>query len=194
MTEHVAPSKASRMLGVTTKTLRQWHRDGKLSASRTPGGHRRISLEEIRRIKGEVDQDRSATLAYCRVSTAKQQENLERQVGRVLERCSREGWAAELFKDIGSGLNENRKALKRLLGRIPDRDVKRVVVEYKDRLARFGFETFVAYCQGFGVDVVVLEQAEKKEFEQELAEDMVALIASYSAKLYGRRGGRARHA
>lgn len=81
---------------------------------------------------------------------------------------------------------------RRLLKRAKDGDVKRVVVEYKDRIARFGFETFVAYCEGLGVEVAVIEDAEPKEFEQELAEDMVALVSSYSARLYSRRGGRKR--
>ena len=63
-------------------------------------------------------------------------------------------------------------------------------MEYKDRLTRFGFETFTAYCKGFGVEVVVLEEAEVKEFEQEMAEDLVSLVTSYSARMYGRRGGR----
>jgi predicted site-specific integrase-resolvase len=115
---------------------------------------------------------------------------LERQVGRVLEYCAKAGWSPELFKEIGSGLNDNRVQFRKLLLRLADSDVTRVVVEYKDRLTRFGFEAFSAYCQGLGVEVVVLEDSTPKEFEQELTEDIVALIASYSGRLYGRRGGR----
>jgi putative resolvase len=192
MTELVSLSKASKIIGVTTRTLRQWDSDGTLKTIRTPGGHRRIPIAEINKFIGEPS--KNITLAYCRVSTSKQKENLERQVGRVLEKCSKEGWKTEVYKDIGSGLNENRKEFRRLLKRISDREIKRVVIEYKDRITRFGFGTFVAHCNSFGVEVVVLEDTEKKAFEQELAEDMISLITSYSARLYGRRGGKARHA
>ena len=77
-----------------------------------------------------------------------------------------------------------------MLKRLPDPDVSCVVVEYKDRLSRYGFETFKGYCESLGVEVDVLQTKESVEFEQEFAEDVVALIASFSARLYGRRGGR----
>jgi predicted site-specific integrase-resolvase len=73
---------------------------------------------------------------------------------------------------------------------VSDPTVARVVVEYKDRLTRFGFDTFEVYCRNFGVDVVVLEETVSKEFEQEFAEDIISLVASYSGRLYGKRGGR----
>jgi predicted site-specific integrase-resolvase len=108
----------------------------------------------------------------------------------MLEHCAKNDWKPELYKDIGSGLNENRRQFKKMLKRIAEDDVARVVIEYKDRIARYDFETFKSYCESYGVDVVVLKDADKKEFEEEMVEDIVALIASYSAKLYGRCGGR----
>ena len=147
-------------------------------------------MSEVERLRGEKETQRTVTAIYARCSTQKQKENLDRQVGRLLEHCLQQGWEPELFKDIGSGLNDNRKDFEKLLKRIPGGDMKRVLVEYKDRLCRYGFTVFQGYCEGLGVDVVVLEDAEPKEFEQEFAEDVVALIASFSARLYGRRGGR----
>ena len=102
------------------------------------------------------------------------------------------GLTPELYKDIGSGLNENRRQFKKMLKRIPDPDVHSVLVEYKDRLSRYGFGTFESYCNSLGVQVIVMEDRESKEFEQEFADDIIALIASFYARLYGRRGGRAR--
>ena len=191
-TEHLTLSKASRELGVDVRTLRRWDASGQIQTIRTEGGHRRVPLSEVRRIQGKVDKDRTVSCCYCRTSTQKQAENLERQVGRVLEHCAKSGWTVELFKEIGSGLNDGRKQFKRLLERIARPDVVRVVVEFKDRLTRFGFETFQIYCRNFGVEVVVLEQKENKEFEEEFAEDIVSLVASYSGRLYGKRGGRKR--
>jgi putative resolvase len=190
MTEHVTLSAASKLLGVTVRSLRKWSDEGKLKTIRTEGGHRRVAVSEIHRLQGTQQKERTITLAYARCSTHKQEENLERQVGRVLEYCTKQGWQTELFKEIGSGLNDNRAQFKRLLTRVADDAVARVVVEFKDRLARFGFETFVIYCRNLGVDVVVLEDAAPKEFEQEFADDIISLVASYSGRMYGRRGGR----
>lgn len=183
-------SEATKLLGVTHQTLRTWDKEGKIEVVRSPGGHRLVPLSEVERLRGEKEKQRAITLVYARCSTQKQSENLERQVGRLLEHCAKQGWKVELFKDIGSGLNDNRKQFKKMLRRISEPDVARVVVEYKDRLCRYGFSVFQEYCTGLGVEVVILQEAESKEFEQEFAEDVVALIASFSARLYGRRGGR----
>ena len=191
MNEQLPLSKASKILGVTTKTLRNWDDAGKIKTIRTSGNHRRISIEEINRLKGETpDLQRTKTLAYCRCSTKKQEENLERQVGRVLEHCYTNKWDVELYKDIGSGLNENRREFKKLLKRIADEDVARVVVEYKDRIARYGFETFVVLCNNFGVEVIILKEKEEQSFEEEMVDDIISLVTSYSARIYGRRGGK----
>jgi len=176
------------MLGVTTQTLRAWSNKGKITSVRSIGNQRRIPLSEVERLQGCTK--RTIILAYCRCSTHKQKDNLERQVGRVLEYASTTGLTAELYKDIGSGLNENRKQFKKMLKRLPANDVHTVLVEYRDRLSRYGFGTFESYCNSLGIQVVVIEQRESKEFEQEFSEDIVALIASFSARLYGRRGGR----
>lgn len=190
MTSLLPLSEASRLLGTTPRTLRRWDAAGKIKTVRSPGNHRLIPMSEIERLRGERETRRTVTCVYARCSTQKQKENLDRQVGRLLEHCLQEDWKPELFKDIGSGLNDNRREFKKLLKRIPGDDVKRVLVEYKDRLCRYGFTVFQGYCEGLGVDVVILEDAEPKEFEQEFAQDVVALIASFSARLYGRRGGR----
>jgi putative resolvase len=193
MIELVTLSKASKILGVTTKTLRNWDAEGKIKTERTVGKHRRIPQSEIDRLSGNIQTDKqTVTLAYCRCNTLKQKDNLERQTGRVLEYCYKNKWQVELYKDIGSGLNENRRDFKKLIKRISVGDVKRIVVEHKDRLSRYGFDTFKSYCDTYKVDVVVIEDNEKKIFEQELTEDIIALVTSYSARLYGRRGGRPR--
>lgn len=175
---------------MTTQTLRNWSNSGRIKTVRTEGNQRRVPLQEIERLQGH--QERTVILAYCRCSTNKQKENLERQVGRVLEFAASTGLSPELYKDIGSGLNENRRQFKKLLKRLPDPDVHTVVVEYKDRLSRYGFSTFESFCASLGVRVVVIEDRESKDFEQEFSEDIVALIASFSARLYGRRGGKAK--
>jgi len=173
---------------VTTQTLRNWDRSGRIKTVRSEGNQRRIPLSEVEARTSSVK--RKTALVYARCSTQKQADNLERQVGRLLEYANKTYARVELFKDIGSGLNENRRQFKRLLQRLADPDVACVVIEYKDRLSRYGFETFRGYCKSLGVRVDVLRAKESLEFEREFAEDVVALIASFSARLYGRRGGR----
>lgn len=190
MTSLLRLSVAAKLLGVTTTTIRTWDRTGILKTVRSPGGHRLVPLAEVERLRGEVGAARTITLVYARCSTHKQQDNLERQVGRLLEHCANEKWPCELYKDIGSGLNDNRKQFLKLIKRVAKADVARVIVEYKDRLCRYGFSVFEGYCASLGVEVVVLRGDEPKEFEMEFAEDVVALIASFSARLYGRRGGK----
>lgn len=188
MKEHVTLSQASKLLGVTTRTLRQWANTKKLITVRTVGGHRRVPISEIHRLNSSSVRD--ITLAYCRCSTNKQAENLERQIGRVLEFCNKNGWKTELYKEIGSGLNDNRKQFNKLLLRLSDPTVARLVVEFEDRLIRFGFQIIRSLCTNYGVEIVVLQPKKNKEFEQELADDLISLIASYSGRLYGKRGGK----
>lgn len=172
-------------MGVTTRTLRSWDKSGKIKCVRTESGHRRVPQSEIERLKGTTG--RTVALVYARCSTQKQVDNLERQVGRLLEYANTTGYKVELYKDIGSGLNENRKQFCRMMKRLSSEEVACVIVEYKDRISRYGFETFKRYCESLKVQVTVLRDAEPKGFEQELAEDMIALIASFSARMYGRR-------
>ena len=191
MTEHLTLSKAAKILGVSTQTLRNWDKEGKLQTARSAGNHRRIAATEIKRLLNEVDQERKITLVYARCSTHKQKENLERQVGRLLEYCLNNKFDnVELHKEIGSGLNDNRKELNKLLKRIKDPDIKRLIIEYKDRLTRYGYSLLENYCSAFGVQIICLDEKKDVPFEQELANDIVALVASYSARMYGRRGGK----
>jgi len=175
---------------MSSQTLRIWDKAGKIKTVRSTGGHRRIPLSEVDRLLGKKDSNKVITLVYARCSTAKQSENLERQVGRLLEFCLKNKWKPELYKEIGSGLNENRKKLHKFLKRIGDKDIKRVLFEYKDRLTRFGFSIFEEYCNSFNVEVVIINDKIDIPFEQELANDMISLVTSFSARIYGKRGGR----
>lgn len=189
MTRVVRLSEAARRLGVTTQTLRDWDRLGKIETVRTKGNQRRIPVSEIERVLGS-EIERNVMLVYARCSTHKQTDNLERQIGRLLEYAATLPYKVELYKDIGSGLNENRSQFKKLLKRLGEPDVYGVLVEYKDRICRYGFQTFKSYCDVIGVSVEVMLDNEPKEFEQEFAEDVIAIVTSFSARLYGRRGGR----
>jgi predicted site-specific integrase-resolvase len=127
------------------------------------------------------------TLAYARVSSHDQKGDLERQK-QVLELyCAHQGWEFELISDPGSGMNDNKKGLRRLLKAILDDNVGRLVLTHKDRLLRFGAELVFALCEARQVEVVILNQGEDTTFEEDLAKDVLEIITVFSARLYGSR-------
>lgn len=123
----VAIGKAAQTLGVSITTLRRWEAEGKLIPERTAGGQRRYDLAKIKpELFHTAPQDRK-TIAYARVSSHDQKDDLERQK-QVLELyCARQGWTFEVIADLGSGMNYHKKGLKRLLDAVIDRHIGRLV-------------------------------------------------------------------
>lgn len=95
-----------------------------------------------------------------------------------------------MFKEVASGINENRKQLLKLLNGLKEKQAEFVIVEYKDRLARFGYEYLYKYITDIGASVVIVDTKENKDIQQELVEDLIAITTSFSARIYGARGGR----
>jgi len=180
--------EAAQALGVSITTLRRWEATGKLSAIYTAGGHRRYDLAKLKpEMFHAAEQAQRSTIAYARVSNHDQKDDLERQK-QVLELyCARQGWTFELVSDLGSGMNDHKKGLRRLLGAIIDGKVGRVVITHKDRLLRFGAELVFAICEAKNVEVVILNQGEDSTFEEDLAKDVLDIITVFSARLYGSR-------
>ncbi len=186
----ISIGEAAKEIGVSTKTLRRWTDAGKIRYERSPTGQRRFFLADIKRITPrELSQlDDRITINYARVSSHDQKADLVRQA-QVLEAFSAtNGWQFETIQDLGSGLNYNKKGLQKLLKRIMQGDVGRLVLTHKDRLLRFGAELVFAMCAEFETEVVIINKSnEEVTFEQELAEDMIELITVFSARLYGSR-------
>jgi putative resolvase len=186
----VSIGDAARELGISTKTLRRWADGGKIRFERSPSGQRRFFLADIKRITPrELNKlDERITINYARVSSYDQQEDLVRQV-QVLEIFSTvNGWQFETIQDLGSGLNYNKKGLQKLLKRIMQGDVGRLVLTHKDRLLRFGSELVFAMCEEFETEVIIINKSTSEtSFEQELVTDMLELITVFSARLYGAR-------
>ena len=126
-------------------------------------------------------------VVYARVSSGDQKEDLDRQVGRVVEWATQRGCRPdEVVKEIGSGLNGNRRRLRRL---VADHTVGTMVVEHRERLSRFGFEYLEAALSGRGARILVMEDA---ELEDDLVRDVTEVMTSLCARLYGRRSARRR--
>jgi putative resolvase len=184
----VSIQEAAEFLGVAPQTLRRWEREGRLLADeRTPGGRRRYDLARLRPEQFRAPETARRTIAYARVSSHDQKDDLERQK-QVLELyCARQGWTFEVIADLGSGMNYHKKGLKRLLDAIIDGQVGRLVTTHKDRLLRFGAELVFAICEAKNVEVVILNQGEDTTFEEDLAKDVLEIITVFSARLYGSR-------
>lgn len=185
----ISIGKASEILGVSIQTLRRWESEGKITSERTATNHRRYDLDTIAPKlihKKSTDHSRK-TIAYARVSSHDQKEDLVRQQ-QVLEMyCANQGWAFELISDLGSGMNYKKKGLNKLLEAIMNNEIGRLVLTHKDRLLRFGAELVFALCEAKNVEIVILNQGENLSFEEELAQDVLEIITVFSARLYGSR-------
>jgi predicted site-specific integrase-resolvase len=193
-TKLLSVKECKEIYGLSRITLINYEKKGLIKPVRTPGGVRRYRVEDIERLLGMLE-DRQArvgkTILYARVSTRKQQPYLENQVKRLEEYAKSRGWEYQVIKEIASGVNENRRGLQKLLNMVKRGEVERVVIEYPDRLARFGFHYLKEFFDGFGVKLIVINGREgEKERVQELMEDLVAIVSSFAARIYGQRGSK----
>ncbi|CEJ46717.1 Transposase IS607 family [Umezakia ovalisporum] len=181
---------AAKELGVSVKTVRRWADAGKLRYERSPSGHRRFYLAEIKPItpRDFNNLEDRVTINYARVPNSDQKDDLARQVQLLEAFSSANGWQFETIFDLGSGLNYQKKGLQKLLKRIMEGDVGRLVLTHKDRLLRLGSEIVFAMCEEFETEVVIINKStDEITFEQELVTDMMELITVFSARLYGSR-------
>lgn len=175
------PREAATRLGITVRTLQTWDRTSRIRVVRTPTDRRRVPLSEVQRIMGE--REIRSPLLYARVSSHGQKDDLERQK----ERLQRAFPGAEMHTDIRSGLKFDRPGFLAVLKAVQQRRVSRVVVTDEDRLARFGGDLLRQVFAAYGTTLEVLEPKPQDTSETELANDLIAIITSFSARLYGLR-------
>jgi putative resolvase len=202
MDQLIPVERAAKMLGVHPKTVRHWDEQGKIRVVRTPGGKRRVPESEIRRLRGEAPPaTKQRVLAvYGRVSSHDQKAHgdLERQVAHI--RTVMEQGAAPPFAevipvtDVASGLSDRRTGMQRLMSLAREGRITDLAITYKDRLTRFGFGYLEQFFTGYGVRIHVVDGGEdKKSLQEELVEDLISIVTSFSGKLYGLRShGKAR--
>ena len=127
------------------------------------------------------------TIAYARVSSHDQKEDLQRQASVLESYCACHGWTYEIVQDLGSGLNYHKRGLKKLIQEICSGRISRLVITHKDRLLRFGAELIFALCEQFGIEVVILNSVQDSTYEDDLVQDVLEIITVFSARLYGSR-------
>lgn len=180
--------EAAKLRGVSIDTLRRWEKSGKIQAIRTEGGHRRYRVAELLKVDNPHFR---YTVIYARVSTPDKKEDLSRQIGVLELYCQQHGWdSIYTLKDVGSGINYKKRGLLKLIDLLQRNEVERLLVTDKDRLLRFGSELIFALCENNGCEVIILNKPVNQEPEQELVEDVLAVITVMSARMYGKRSRR----
>jgi len=186
------PKEAAEELGVSIRTLIRWDEAGKLRTVRTVGNQRRIPIEEISRLrrldKGLAGAERC--VLYARVSSVRQEQdgNLSRQTERLKEAASERGYqVVQVITEQASSLNERRKGMERLLALIGQRAVEVVLIEYPDRLVRFGFGYLEEAFRWQGVRLEVLDPPKQLEPTEELVQDLLTIVTVFAGRLYGHR-------
>jgi putative resolvase len=191
MTELLNIGQAAKYLNVSVDTLRLWDKSGKLVSLKTPGGHRRYDKTQLNAFIGVEENDildkeeEPICATYARVSSneQKQKGDLDRQSQRLSEYCAKHNLlVTHIIKDVGSGLNDNRSGFVKLTDLIINKKVNKLIVEHKDRLTRFQFSFIKKMFESYGCEVIVINGMDVSDTE-ELAADMMSLLASFSGKI-----------
>ena len=178
VSRHITPTAWGRLYGFDKATTSRLHLAGRLPPE--------LQIEQLPNGRYYVvvpPENDGRCVVYARVSSGDQKEDLDRQVGRVVEWATQQGYRPdEVVKEIGSGLNGNRSRLRRP---VSDHTVSTIVVEHRERLCRFGFEYVEAALSGRGARILVMD-------EGDLVRDVTEVMTSLCARLYGRGSARRR--
>ena len=187
-------NEAAEQLGVSVKTLQRWDRNGKAQFVRTPHGQRRMKQSELDRLLGRkysTTRSNRILVIYARVSSHEQKnkDDLQRQIDYISDKMDKDMYQTIMrIEDVGSGLNDKRKGLLKVLALAKEGKITDLAIRYRDRLTRFGFEYLKIYFESYQVTLHVLDDKEEtKNVQEELVEDLMAIITSFSGKLYGLR-------
>ena len=180
-------SQVANMTALHPNTLRRLHKEGKLVPYRISDGGTRYYLEEdVLKFMGLINPKERIIIGYCRVSSTKQQDDLEQQVENIKTYMYTKGYNFEIITDIGSGLNDKRKGLETLIEKICNNEVEKIVILYKDRLVRLGYELIEKICKIYNTEIEIVDNSTTSK-EEELIKDLIQIVTVFSSKLHGKR-------
>lgn len=178
-------NEVSEITGLAQSTLRLMHRKGELVPAKiSSGGTRYYSDEQIKEYMGIETVSRRIVIGYARVSSRKQEDDLNKQIENLKTYMFAKGYSFEMITDIGSSFNYSKKGLTNLLERIHNGEVSKVVVLYKDRLVRFGFELLETVCKLNDCEIEIVDNTSKTN-EEELVKDLVKVVNVFGSELKG---------
>lgn len=180
----------AKLINRSEQTLRNWDKSGKLKPIYVDEvtGYRYYTDEQLWLYNGEKIKDK-AIIGYCRVSSQKQKPALERQEDNLKQYMYAKGYQFSIISDIGSGINYQNKGLNKLMQMVLNDEVSKIVVLYKDRLVRFGFELIENICSSKGLPIEVIDNTERTD-EEEIVEDLIQIITVFSCRLQGKRANK----
>jgi len=180
--------KFAKEIGVTTQTLRNWHKIKELIPIKvTTGGTRYYSDKQIFNYLNGDKKIQRQNVIYARVSTSNQKDDLHNQIEFLKNFSNAKGWVIhEVLTDIGSGLNFKRKNWNSILKRVQSGEISKVIVAHKDRFLRFGFEWFENFLQNYECELIVVNN-ETLSPQEELVQDLISIIHTFSCRIYGLR-------
>ncbi len=183
--EYIPIREASKLTGLKTHTLRAWANQGKVLTYRTPANQRMFDKQDmLKHIINVPIVKEGRKIIYCRVSSKKQLEDLERQTQYLRSKFPNH----ELFTDCCSGINfTKRKGLETILELAIQGSVKEVVVAHRDRLCRIGFDLIKLILSKCGANLIVLDEEKEHSEGQELTDDLLAIITVFACKQMGKR-------
>jgi excisionase family DNA binding protein len=183
------PREFCGIVGISYRTFKRWVSEGRIRVVRTPTGRIRVPYSEVMKILcGKHGGGEVGAVIYARVSSSDQRSDLEKQIQYLMQYCSSKGYRViDVLSDVASGLKTDRRGLLKLFNYIVNRQVDVVVVTYRDRLTRFGFEYLEHFFKQFGVRIEVAFGEEPRDAYQELVEDLIEIVTSFAGKLYGMR-------
>lgn len=184
----------AKLIGRTPQTLRNWDKDNVLKPHHVAeSGCRYYSQEQVNNLIGlkNISDQEKIVIGYCRVSSNKQKDDLERQIENMKTYLISQGKPFEIISDIGSGINYKNKGLNSMLDMVTSSEVDKIVILYKDRLIRFGFELIEGICNKFGTNIEIVDNTERTE-EPELVEELIEIVTLFSSKLQGKRVNKAK--
>lgn len=167
------------MLGVTPATLRRWANTGKISCIKITNGDRRYPLKEIQKLSGQEPTQRK--IVYYIRSSNGNKTLMESQEKLLRSTCPEPD---KIYKDKASGLNEKRRGLKSLIKSVKNNEISTIYITTQDRLTRFGYSYLEELFNIYDTDIVILNSKRDKSMYDELIEDFMSLIASFSGKYY----------
>lgn len=176
----------AKLVRRTPATIRRWEAEGKIASKRLPSGHRYFDDSDLRAVMGVKVEHRN-TVVYCRVSSKGQKQDLERQLESMQIWALSSGTIVdEWITEIGGGLNFKRPKFLAIVDRICRGEIRQLIVAHKDRLVRFGFELIRHICDEHDCELIVVNQIRLSP-EKEMVEDMLAIVHTFSCRLYGMR-------
>ena len=190
--DYYTTAEVLNIFKIDSQTLYRWRKSGKIKSVHISSRkimYEKESVNKLLGIKSTEEKNKRKNVLYCRVSSTKQTDDLEKQKQILSDFCNSNGYIIdEIYSEIASGMNEDRIEFNKLIDSVINEEIENIYITNKDRLTRFGYKYFENLFDKFGTKIIVLNNTINQEsFEQELSSDLISIIHHFSMKMYSNR-------